>query len=159
MTNRKKIVVIGVALATVTAGALGVAAAMGGGPHGFFFKRIYGKVVKELDLTPEQKTSVDALKDRVIADFKASKQKGGHEELIAEGKALWLADTFDEARADVLEAKIKAKRDSFHKKVRAAIKELHGILNAEQRAKLVSMMEKFRGKMKGRWKKHHHEGK
>ena len=153
--TRRKIVVIGITLVTMTAGAIGVAAGMRGGLQGFFFKKIYERAKGELGLTPEQATQVDALRDRVMADWKASRQKGAHKAFIAEGKALWLADTFDETKADELAAKMRAKRDEFQTKARAAIKELHGILNAEQRAKLVSLIEKFRGKMKGRWKKHH----
>ncbi len=155
MTKRSKIlVVVGVGLATVTAGALGVAAAMRGGP-GFFFKKIYGKAKAELQLTPEQSTKADALRDRIKADWKASHQKQDFEGLIKDAKAIWLADKFDDAKADALVAEFKARREVFHQKIRAAVKELHGILDAQQRTKLVTMIETFRGKMKDRWKKHH----
>ena len=149
MMKRTRIAVATMAILAVTAGALGAASAMG---HGHpFFGRLLNKVKAELGLTQEQEQKVEALQQRVKATFKGN--RAGHKALMKEGRSLWLDDKFDEAKANAIDAERKARQEATHQVVRAAMKELHGLLTKEQRTKLVEAMDRFHAKMKARFHK------
>lgn len=149
MTKRKWIIV-GVSVAAVGALATGAAFAV----RGWFAPgKIFEKMKAELNLNPEQTRQADALRDRVMAHFKA--KKGDRKALMAEGKALWLADQIDDTKLNALAARVAERQAAARTFYLGAIKELHGILTKEQRQKLVDLIEKFRSKMKGHWGKHH----
>jgi Spy/CpxP family protein refolding chaperone len=152
MKIQRKAVVIGAAVLATGALAAGAAWAFKGG----FFGRIYGKVKSELALTADQEQKVDALKERAIARFKA--KKADHHALINEAKAIWLEDSLDASKIDALVAKVNAQRAEQQKFFVSTIKELHGILTKDQRAKLVQVLEKMRGKFMKRHMEHGKRG-
>lgn len=149
--TKKRILIVGMVIAAMGVTTVGVASGM----KGFFFNRIYKQVKADLGLTAEQSQKVDALRDKVKAAMK--QQRSGFGALMKEGRTLFLGDTFDDAKANALEAEMNARRDAMHQVVRGALKELHGLLQKDQREKLVQTLDKFRAKMKARWQKHRAE--
>jgi Spy/CpxP family protein refolding chaperone len=149
MTLRKRYVLIGLGVLAVGGAAAGAAMAFRGWHGAGFAKRIYEKVKSELALSADQAKKVDALRDRIVAHFRA--QRGHRKALFQEAKAVLLSDSLDDAKLGALEAKIRERRNAAHGVIRGAIKELHGILTPAQRQKLVAMIEKFHGKLKKRW--------
>jgi Spy/CpxP family protein refolding chaperone len=149
MTRRKWIFVGLLSVAVIAALATGAAYAV----RGWFAPgRLFERMRAELKLTPEQARKADALRDRVMAHFRAN--KGDREALFAEGRALWLADQIDEAKLGALAAKVAERRAQAQKFILGVIREAHGILTREQRQKLVDLIESFRSRMKGHFRQH-----
>ena len=142
-------------LAYVTTAVLGVlvlGSATGCG-KAYWINRAYNKAKAELKLSPDQSQKVDALKEKVVAQIRA-KHGSTLEPLIADGKAIWLENQIDDAKIESLLQKIRARSAEKQKYVVGVVKELHGILTPDQRTKLLNLIEKYRAKMKKRWKKY-----
>jgi periplasmic protein CpxP/Spy len=102
-------------------------------------------IASKLDLTDEQKTKLNAIKDEIVAKFK--EERGKHKGTREQAVALWKQDTVN--RADV--EKLFAEREEHMKTMRPFIIdkliEFHGMLTPEQRAKAAGIMEEFHKKM------------
>lgn len=95
----------------------------------------------DLDATPEQRTRVNAVKDRMLQAGLAMRGDHGatHETLLAE----WKAESPDAAKLHALvDARADAMRAFAHQAVDAAV-EVHGILTPEQREKLTRKAERW----------------
>jgi Spy/CpxP family protein refolding chaperone len=94
----------------------------------------------DLKATPEQRQTVLAVKDRMLASVKAL--HGDHQALVKDALSIWEASSFDQARALALvDARIDAMRTVAHQAVEAAA-EVHGTLTPEQRAQVAARMRK-----------------
>lgn len=91
-------------------------------------------LLDEIQATPEQRTQILAIKDRVVARAQALHQgQGGlRQELVAQ----WDAASPDLARVDaIIDERAEAMKGFAHD-VAGALAEVHGALTPEQRAKL-----------------------
>lgn len=95
----------------------------------------------DLDATPEQRTRVNAVKDRMLAA--AQKARAGHEEARATMLAEWKAEQPDTAKLHALvDARADELRALAHQAVDAGV-EVHGILTAAQREKVTRKVERW----------------
>ncbi len=148
----RKIVAVAAALA-VAVGLVGVA---GFGYAGHFGPRDPAQVaamvtdhvedtLDDLNATPEQRTQILAIKDRLLAD--AQRLHGSHASTHGELLAQWKSDSPDAAALHALvdrrAAEMKALADEA---VDAAI-QVHGILTPEQRAQLTKKAERMEKRM------------
>ena len=94
----------------------------------------------DLKATPEQRTRVTAVKDRLLARARAL--RGDHQALVKEALGLWEAPGFDRARALALvDARLDALRTMAHEAVDAAA-EVHETLTPEQRAQVAGRVRR-----------------
>lgn len=94
----------------------------------------------DLKATPEQRQTVLAVKDRLLASGKAL--HADHQATRKEALALWEASSFDRTRALALvDARIDAMRTLAHQAVDAAA-EVHATLTPEQRAQVAARLRK-----------------
>ncbi len=88
----------------------------------------------DLDATPQQRTQIHALADKLVAD--AQKLRAGRKEVHQQLVAQWDAATPDRARLHaIVDQQIDELRAMAHEAVDSAV-DAHGILNADQRAKI-----------------------
>ncbi len=98
-------------------------------------------VLDDLDATPDQRTRIDAVKDRLLAD--AQKARAGHEEVHAALLGEWKADAPDAKKLHALvDERIEALRGMAHEAVDAGV-EVHGILTPAQREKVAKKAERW----------------
>jgi Spy/CpxP family protein refolding chaperone len=88
----------------------------------------------DLGATPEQRTRILAIKDRLVARGKAlhQGQSGLRQEIVAQ----WDSPTPDTARIDAIIDERADAMKGFAHDVAGALAEVHGVLTPEQRAKL-----------------------
>jgi Spy/CpxP family protein refolding chaperone len=95
----------------------------------------------DLDATPDQRTRIHAVKDRMLAaaqQLHAERQQT-HDALLGE----WKSATPDAARLHALvDARAEEMRKLAHQAVDAGI-EVHGILTPEQREKVTKKVERW----------------
>lgn len=88
----------------------------------------------DLAATPEQRTRILAIKDRLVASARTLHQ--GHPGLRQELVAQWDAENPDTARVDAIIDERADAMKGFAHEVASAMAEVHGVLTPEQRAKL-----------------------
>jgi Spy/CpxP family protein refolding chaperone len=94
----------------------------------------------DLKATPEQRQTITAVKDRLLARGQAL--RGDHQALAREALTLWEADRFDRARALALvDARLEAMRTMAHEAVDATA-EVHQALTPEQRAQVAKRLRR-----------------
>jgi Spy/CpxP family protein refolding chaperone len=149
----KKILGGAAAALLVVAGVVGLAGFAGGcGGHGhghgrdparmaaFVTDRV-DDLLDDVDATPEQRTRIRAVKDRLLAAGEATRagRKEAHDAVVAE----WKAATPDAARLHALvDARAEEMRAFAHQAVDAGV-EVHGVLTPEQREKLTRKAERW----------------
>ncbi len=95
----------------------------------------------DLDATPEQRTRIHAVTDRLLADVQ--KARAGHEEVHAALLAEWKADAPDAKKLHgLVDERIEAFRAIAHEAVDAGV-EVHGILTPAQREKVAKKAERL----------------
>ncbi len=95
----------------------------------------------DVNATPDQRTRIHAIKDRLLAD--AQKLHGGHDDAHAALLEAWKAETPDAAKLHALvDARANDMKAFAHEAVEAGI-EVHGILTPEQRAKITKKAERW----------------
>ena len=95
----------------------------------------------DLDATPEQRTRIHAVKDRLVDAAKGLHEgRGGtHDAFVAE----WKAEKPDAAKLHALvDARAEEMKALAHQAVDAGV-EVHGILTPEQREKVTRKMERW----------------
>jgi protein CpxP len=98
-------------------------------------------LLDDLDATPEQRTRIDAVKERLLAD--GAKLHGAHGEVHDALHAEWTSDKPDAAKLHALvDARAEQMKAFAHEAVDAGV-EVHGILTPEQRAKLTKKMDRW----------------
>ncbi len=98
------------------------------------------EMLDEVGATPEQRTQILAIKDRLVAD--GQKLHEGHAATHDELLAQWKSDQPDAARLHALvDQRTEELRAFANEAVDAAI-QVHGILTPEQRAKLAKKAER-----------------
>lgn len=150
----KKTIGIAAAALVVAGGILALTGFAGGGlgchrhGHGHdpaeisaFVTNRVDDVLDDLDATPEQRTRIHAVKERMLAAGLELRGSHGeaHEALLGE----WRSESPDAARLHALvDARVEAMRALAHQAVDAGI-EVHGILTPEQREKLTRKAERW----------------
>jgi Spy/CpxP family protein refolding chaperone len=137
MTRRMK---IGVTMA-VAVGLLAGATAFAVSAHGgrpAIMKRVATAVIDDaLDaakVTPDQRTTVYAARDRVFAAVEeARKNRGGR---MGEVLALFEADTIDPAQVDALRTQREQQHQQVADAIQEAVIEVHAVLSPAQRKAL-----------------------
>jgi len=147
----KKIIGIAAAALLVAAGFVALTGFRGGcGAHrhgrdpaevaAFVTDRV-DDALDDLDATPEQRTRINAIKDRMLAA--GLEARGGHREVHEAVLGEWKSASPDAAK---LHALIDARADAFralaHQAVDAGV-EVHGVLTPEQREKLTRKAERW----------------
>jgi Spy/CpxP family protein refolding chaperone len=147
----KRIIGAATALIALALGLVALTAFRGGcGRHGhgrdpaqvaaFVTDRV-DDALDDLDATPEQRTRILAVKDRLLAA--GQKARAGHEEARAAVLAEWKAEQPDAARLHALvDARVEEMRSLAHEAVDAGI-EVHGVLTPDQRAKVTRKVERW----------------
>ncbi len=95
----------------------------------------------DLDATPDQRTRILAVKDRMLASGQQLRagHKEGHDAMLAE----WKSATPDAAKLHALvDARVEEMRTLAHQAVDSGI-EVHGILTPEQREKVTKKVERW----------------
>lgn len=98
-------------------------------------------LLDDLDATPDQRTRIAAVKDRLLEAGREAHAGGRetHETLLAE----WKSASPDAAKLHALvDARIDAMRAFAHQAVDAGV-EVHGILTPEQREKVTRKIERW----------------
>ena len=99
-------------------------------------------VLDDLDATPDQRTRINAVKDRMLEAGRQAHAGGGHqtaETVLAE----WKSPSPDAAKLHALvDARIEAMRVFAHQAVDAGV-EVHGVLTPEQREKVTRKVERW----------------
>lgn len=90
----------------------------------------------DLGATPEQRTRILAIKDRVVAKGKELHVQGGQGGLRQELAAQWDSPTPDTARVHAIIDQRGDAMKGFAHEVADALAEVHSVLTPEQRAKL-----------------------
>lgn len=147
MTRRTTIGLVAGLTGALLAGAGAVAFAHGGrGAHAAIMKRMIAAHLDEaLDsaqVTPEQRTAIHAVRDRVFAAFEEHRRTRGAR--MQEMLALFEADQVDPARVDAL----RRQGDDEHARLRdavvQAVTDVHGLLNPAQRKQLADYVRRHR---------------
>lgn len=144
--GRKKFVVIGAFLVLfIIAGAIGVGVAKNKvdkfrehGPFGFMMERI----VKDLDLTAQQKTEVDKIREEVKA--KMEEKKNSRKEQMDGYEQMFRSDYFDKQKALDLAKQHDAERDEMRSFFIEETAKFHAILTPDQRNKAADKMKEMR---------------
>jgi Spy/CpxP family protein refolding chaperone len=98
-------------------------------------------VLDDVDASPEQRTRIHAVKERLLAA--GQQAKGGHREVHEALRAEWGAEQPDAARLHALvDARAEEMKAFAHQAVDGAV-EVHGILTPEQRAKIARKAERW----------------
>lgn len=98
-------------------------------------------LLDDVDATPEQRTRIHAIKERMLAAGKQAHE--GREEVHATVLEAWKAETPDPAKLHALvDARAEAFRKLAHEAVDAGV-EAHGVLTPAQREKLAKKAERW----------------
>ena len=103
------------------------------------------KVADKLDLTDDQKTKLNSIRDEIVAKLKESRpshMKMG-EEMIAQVRSEKIDTEAIKAKMDEMDKK----RDETRNFVIDKVAEFHAILTPEQRTKAAELLEKFHSRM------------
>jgi Spy/CpxP family protein refolding chaperone len=122
------------------------------GPFGFMSERI----ITELNLTEQQKTEVNKIRDEVSAKMDANRQK--RQGMAQEMENMFRGDTFDSQKALELTKQHEADREEMHTFMIDEMAKFHSILTPEQRNKAADMMKEKRENM-GKFKDKMRDGK
>jgi protein CpxP len=145
--------VLGFAVAALVAvGAVALTGFAGGcGAHRFgprdpaevaaFVSGRVDDLLDDIDATPEQRTRINAVKDRLLAS--ATKLHGARAQAHDAVREEWAKDQPDAARLHALvDARAEEMKAFAHQAVDAGA-EVHGILTPEQRAKLAKKADRW----------------
>jgi len=102
--------------------------------------------IRDLDLTPDQKASVEKIRTDLIAKMEPARAAGKDlTGVLADGVA---AGAVDRAKADAAIDKLVAAAQGIHDATADAMNQLHAALNATQRAALVAKLQEHFEKWK-----------
>jgi Spy/CpxP family protein refolding chaperone len=138
----KKALLVAAGVLAIGAGYLVLTGFRGGcGPHGRDPARMERMIthhledaLDDLQVTPDQRARILAVKDRLVAEGKALHQ--GHGDLHRELAAQWDADAPDTARIGAIIDERADAMKAFAHDVANGLAEVHGVLTPEQRAKV-----------------------
>jgi protein CpxP len=98
-------------------------------------------LLDDIDATPEQRTRINEVKDRLLAA--GTKLHGEHAQVHDAIRAEWTKDQPDAARLHALvDGRAEEMKAFAHQAVDAGV-EVHGILTPEQRAKLAKKADRW----------------
>lgn len=105
-------------------------------------------LAEALDLNDAQRRQADEIRAELMEKGKGL--KAAHHRTAEELKALLMADTLDQERLKAIAAEHRGRMDEIVDLAILRLAEFHSTLSAEQKAKLVDKMEKFRKMHRGR---------
>ncbi len=146
----KKLIAGAAAVLVVAVGFVALTGFRGGWCHGghgdpaqmaqFVTNRV-DDALDDLNATPDQRTRIHAIKDRLLAD--AQKLHAGHDEMHAAFLDAWKAETPDAAKLHALmDDRAKEMKALADEALDAGI-QIHGILTPEQREKITKKAERW----------------
>jgi len=153
--SRKKLLLWGFIVFFVIAGAAGVTYAQkmkqfrDKGPMFFMMEQ----VVKDLNLTDQQKTDVDKIREEIKAKMESNKKD--HESGMTDFENAFKQDKLDKETLKSIMQKREAKREEMKDFMLDELIKFHAILTPEQRTKAVEKVKEMREKGKEMFKKHH----
>jgi protein CpxP len=135
----KKILFSALALVAVLAGAAGLTAFRHHRDPAAFVDARVAKLLDEVNATDAQRTQINAIKDKLVADLKTvrASHQGLHDEFLAQ----WQADRPDQAKVHALIADRATAMKGFADEVADALLQVHDILTPEQRATLAQKVK------------------
>jgi periplasmic protein CpxP/Spy len=135
MLSRRTILAsVAVAAVALVSGAAAVAQGHGWRGPGMMKRMVSAMIDEALEpaqVTPEQRTKIYAVRDRVFAAMEAQRQTRGQH--MQEALALFEADTLDQARLAAFAAQREAEHRQMADLITQAIGEVHDVLNPVQR--------------------------
>lgn len=143
--GRRKFVIGAFLVFFIIAGVVGVSVAKnkidkfrGHGPFGFIMEH----VVKDLDLTDQQKKEVDKIREEVKA--KMDEKKKDRDSEMEKMEQMFRSDNFDKQLALDMAKKHEADREEMRNFFIEETAKFHSILTTEQRNKAADKMKEFR---------------
>jgi Spy/CpxP family protein refolding chaperone len=109
-------------------------------------------LAEALNLGDAQRRQVDQIRDELMT--KGKELKAGHRRIAEELKGLVMADTLDQERLKAIIAGHRSRMDELVDLAILRLADFHRTLSAEQKAKLVSKIEKFSKMRRSRWIPH-----
>ena len=106
-------------------------------------------LAEAFDLDDAQRRQVDQIRDELMA--KGKQLKAGHRRAAEELKGLVMADTLNQERLKTIAAEHRGRIDELVDLAILRLADFHRSLSAEQKAKLVSKIEKFSKMRRSRW--------
>jgi|MudIll2142460700_1097286.scaffolds.fasta_scaffold61890_2 Spy/CpxP family protein refolding chaperone len=106
-------------------------------------------LAEALDLDDAQRRQVDQIRDELMA--KGKELKAGHRRATEELKGLVMADTLNQERLKAIVAEHRGRMDELVDLAILRLADFHRTLSAEQKAKLVSKIERFSKMRRSRW--------
>lgn len=116
------------------------------GDHGHGF--MIGRIIKDLDLTAQQKTEVDKIKEEIKAKMQENRSK--RQETAGEFEQMFRGDTFDKQKALELAGKRDAQKEEMKNFMVEQTAKVHALLTPDQRNKAADKMKEMREKRKDR---------
>lgn len=155
--GKRKLIVVIVLILFVVTGVAGISFAKsfrdkhrGDGPFGFLMER----VVKELNLTEQQQTEVNKIKDEIKSKMDANRQK--RMDNANDFEQMFRSDTFDKQKASDFAKLHEADREEMRSFMIDEMAKFHSILTPDQRNKAMDKMKEMREKrekIKDKWDK------
>jgi Spy/CpxP family protein refolding chaperone len=156
--SRKKFVIGGFLVLFIIAGVIGVGFAKNKadkfrdhGPRGF----IIGRIVKDLDLSEQQKKEVEAIKEEI--KVKMQEKRKNRQDNMSQYEDMFRGSTFDKQKALELAGKRDADKEEMKNFMIEQTAKVHAILTPDQRNKAADKMKEMRER-KGRNKGKHDDG-
>jgi Spy/CpxP family protein refolding chaperone len=150
--SRKKFVIGGFLVLFIIAGVIGVGFAKNRadkfrdhGPRGFMI----GRIVKDLDLSEQQKKEVEAIKEEIRV--KMQEKRKNRQDNMSQYEDMFRSSTFDKQKALELTGKRDAEREEMKNFMIEQTAKVHAILTPDQRNKAADKMKEMRER-KGRHK-------
>lgn len=140
------VVMLGIGAAVIGARAW----AHGGGPHAAMMKRMVSAALDEaLDqakVTPEQRTSIHASRDRAFAAFEQNRpNRQAHRDQVL---SLFESDRLDRGQLEAIHTQMHQQHDAIRDAVTQAVVEIHDTLTPEQRRVVADYARQFHGPMR-----------
>jgi Spy/CpxP family protein refolding chaperone len=148
---KKKILISTLIIVFIIAGAAGVAYTQkvrqlrDKGPMFFLMDRM----TKDLNLTEQQKTDVNKIKDEIKAKMESMKKN--RTDVMSDFQNAFKQDNLDKKTLEDIEAKREANRTEMKGFFMDELIKFHDILTPDQRAKLVDKMNQMK-EQHGKWK-------
>lgn len=114
------------------------------GEHGHGF--MIGRILKDLDLTAQQKTEVDKIKEEIKAKMKEKRQS--RQDNMGEFENMFRGDTFDKQKALELANKRDAEKEEMKNFMIEQTAKVHALLTPDQRNKAADKMKEMRERRK-----------
>jgi|GEM_PF-970164 len=101
------------------------------------------KISEDIDLTPQQKSQVQSIKDEVKAKME-SRKKSDHESGMTDFETAFRQDNLDKSTLESISTKHEADKQEMKSFFEDELIKFHSILTADQRNKVADKIKEFR---------------